>query len=73
VSKRDDSHVIEKVKGCLFPCFYCKQTHHGPNQMQIDMPTTNDRPSRTDSMLATAWACPLPPKTLSIIYRLAMG
>jgi hypothetical protein len=33
--------------------------------MQIDIPTKNDWRSRTKSMLATAWACPLPPQTLS--------
>jgi hypothetical protein len=37
------------------------------------MLTMNHQQSRTKSMLATAWACPLPPKTPSIIYRLAVG
>jgi hypothetical protein len=30
----DDIHVIEKVKGCVFPWFCCKQAHHGPSRMQ---------------------------------------
>jgi hypothetical protein len=36
----DDIHVIEKMKGCLFPCCCCKQTHHRPNRMHttFDMP-----------------------------------
>jgi hypothetical protein len=29
--------------------------------MQIDVPTTNNPRWRTESMLATAWACPLHP------------
>jgi hypothetical protein len=73
VSLDDDIHVIEKVKGFILPQFYCMKYQHRPNRMQIDIPTTNDRPSRTESMLATAWACPLPSKTPSFIYRLAMG
>jgi hypothetical protein len=28
----DDIHMIEKVKGYLFPWCCCKQTHHRPNQ-----------------------------------------
>jgi hypothetical protein len=42
VSLDDDIHVIEKVKGCFSPCFYCKQTNHPSNRMQIIMPTTNN-------------------------------
>jgi hypothetical protein len=53
VIKRDDSHVIEKVKGFILPLFHGMKTHHHPNQMQIDIPTTNHPPSRTESMLAT--------------------
>jgi hypothetical protein len=33
--------VIATMKVCFFPCFYCKQTYHCPNRMQIDMPTMN--------------------------------
>jgi hypothetical protein len=61
VSLDDDIHVIETVKGFILPQFYCMKTQHCSNRMQIDIPTKNDRPSRTKSMLATAWACPLPP------------
>jgi hypothetical protein len=37
----DDIHLIVTMKRCLFPCFYCKQTHHRPNRMPIDMRTTD--------------------------------
>jgi hypothetical protein len=54
----DDIHLIVTVtvKGFILPQCYCMKTQHRPNRMQIDIPTTNDRPSRTESMLATAWA-----------------
>jgi hypothetical protein len=73
VSQDDAVYLIEKVKGFLLPQCYCMKTHHCPNRMQIDIPAKNDWRCRTKSMLATAWASPLPPKTLSVIYRLAMG
>jgi hypothetical protein len=64
VSQDDDIHVIEKVKGFILPQFYCMKTYHRPNRMQINMPTVPDR---------IVHACPLPPKTPHIIYRLAVG
>ena len=39
MSQDNDIHEIEKVKGCLFPWFCCKQTHYGLNGMQIDTRT----------------------------------
>jgi hypothetical protein len=42
LSRDGDIQNIENVKGCLFPWFCCRQTHHRPNQMQIDMTTTKD-------------------------------
>jgi hypothetical protein len=66
-SLNDDIHVIATMKGFVLPRFHCKQTHHRPNRMQIIMLTTNDRRSRSKSMLATAQAFPLPPQTPSIV------
>jgi hypothetical protein len=40
VSHYDDIHVIEKVKGCLFPWFCCKQTQSHPSWIQINKPST---------------------------------
>jgi hypothetical protein len=44
VNPDDDIHLIVTMKGCLFPCFYCKQTRQYHNLMQIDL-TTNYRPN----------------------------
>jgi hypothetical protein len=56
----DDMHVIAvTMKGFILPQFYCKQTHHRPNQrMQIDMMTNIDQPNLP--LLGTSQCMSLP-------------